>query len=179
MARLHTVTARKPNKCGSCGAKIKPGETYFWWANRIGRSSSKKVRCAAHKPKPSEMVSSDKMSRIMAAQESVEAVLYGEQKDFESFQGDVAQALRDAASEIRETGEEYGESFDNMPEGLQQGDTGMRDGCEQWADSLESAADEIEGLTAEDTEPQDGEEAEVDYQPIIDLAEAALGEISV
>lgn len=188
MARLTTVTkARKsPGKCGRCGEVIKQGESYYWWSNMVGSRGVKKVRCQKHKPRPSEMCGSDKLSRLMAAREAVEDILGGSPEDFDSFKSDVVQALNDAAQEVRDVGEEYGESFDNMPEGLQQGDTGqrceeMRDNCEGWADEIESAASEVEGL--ETPEPPDdlpeGEKPDLDVQEIIDLAETAIDVIEV
>jgi len=194
MPRVTTVVkARKDaGKCGRCNQSIKAGETYFWWSVMMGSRGVRKIRCAKCRPRPSDLTSSDKLSRIYAAQESVEDILGGAPDNFITFRDDVVQALNDCAQEIREVGEEYGESYDNMPEGLQQGETGqrceeMRDNCEQWADALESAAREIESMEDEQPEPDEAdkregeteeEPPEPDYQQIIDAAEGALSEIS-
>lgn len=147
----------------------------------VGSHGVKKVRCSDHRPRPSELCGSDKLSRLMAAGESVEDATMAAPVDFESFKSDIADALRSAASEVEEVGQEYGESFDNLPEGLQQGETGqrceeMRDNCSDWASQIESAADEVEAL--EEPETKEGEEpGEVDVQAIIDAAESAISVI--
>jgi hypothetical protein len=154
MARVTFVTkARKDQgtcRRNGCGKTILTGDSYYWFANLIGRSSQRKNFCAEHRPKPSEMTTSDKLSRLYGAQEELETAL-SKATTYE----DIASALRDAANEAREVGEEYQESLSNMPEGLQQGQTGQdieekAQNCESWADELESAADEIESKDDDD-----------------------------
>jgi hypothetical protein len=133
------------------------------------------------------MTTSDKLSRLYAAQEFVEDALRGEipLSEWDDYKAAVAEALNNAAQEAREVGEEYTSSRDNMPEGLQNAGTGEEleqkaQSCEDWADALESAASSVEGMDApEPDEPAEGEEADPDPEvpttEIDDEASNAIG----
>lgn len=148
MARVtKVVKARKAQgNCRRCGKKIKKGDSYYHFSNRIGRSSLRRVYCNEHPPKPSEKTTSDKLSQLYAAQEAFED---GKYKTLE----EMAAALREAAEVAETVKDEYQESLDNMPDALRDSDPNdiqsKIDSCETWKDELESKADEIETLTAE------------------------------
>ncbi len=189
MARLTSVAKaqKSPGSCGKCSSVILKGEPYYWWSNMVGSRGVRRIRCSKCRPRPSELVGSDKISRIMGAVEQVEDslgqlvdVISGNPKSFTEFRDDVANALQDASQEIGSVGEEYGESFDNMPEGLQQGETGqrceeMRDNCSDWACQLEDAANTISDMETPETKPTDIP----DVQDIIDAANDALSAVEV
>ncbi len=149
MARLnHVKKARggeKPKKCYRCQTPIKAGDEYYWFANRMGRMSVRKDYCKNHRPRASEMTTSDKLSQLYAAQEE-----FGD-GNFETLE-DMAEALRSAASVAESVKDEYQDGLDNMPDGLRDADpNGVQDkidSCETWASELESAADEIENMEA-------------------------------
>lgn len=154
MARVTYVQkARKAPGICRCGKKIEAGDSYFWWQNY---RSPKQFRCSEHRPRPSEYATtSDKLSRLYAAQENVEDALVAMLGDPDDA-SDIAQALRDAAETAREVGDEYRESADNIEDGF-----GTRtsqcdeleekgDNCDSWADELESAADDLDTLSADD-----------------------------
>lgn len=142
MPKVHHVKkARKDNK----KAGIKKGESYYWWAFRVGRGSIK--RYSKTPPRPSQLTNSEYMSSFLSLQEEIEDEAQGvkTKEDAESL----AQFMRDKAEEYRTLGDEQQEKFDNMPEGLQSGDTGQllecrKEACDRGAEELESAADELE-----------------------------------
>lgn len=156
MARITLVkkAQKDQGKCRRCGAVIKLGDSYFWFANRLGRMSVRKVFCAAHRPRPSEVTTSDKLSQLYGAQEAFEDQV------FDSLE-DIASALRDAASTAEEVGQEYRDSLDNMPDGLRDADSnGIQekiDACSDWQGELEQAADEVEGFEMPEEEESEGD----------------------
>jgi hypothetical protein len=157
MARVtHAAKARKDaGQCSRCRTPIKAGEPYKWFANRIGRSSHRKNFCKNCNPRPSEMTTSDKLSNLYAAQESIEDALQRGEQDFETFRDNVRAALEEAAQTARDTGQEYRDSKDNMPESFQNSSPGEEldekaDQCDAWADELESAAQEVESTEREE-----------------------------
>jgi hypothetical protein len=157
MARIKTVAKAQKDqgKCRRCGAPILAGSKYYWFANRIGRSSIRKNFCAAHYPKASEVTTSDKLSQIYSAQEDLAVAI-----DAAGSLEDLSSALRDAAGIAQEVAEAYRESISNMPESFQNGSQAEEmeekaSQCEDWASALESAADEVEGMEPEEPEPGD------------------------
>jgi hypothetical protein len=200
MPRLHYVKkarfSKKPRKCRRCQAVIKQGDAYYWFANRIGRASIRKDFCTLHRPKQSDMTTSDKLARLYEARETVEGVLKGSiaRCDWDDYRSEVSAALRECAETAREVGSEYEESRNNMPEGLQDSGTGAEieekaQSCESWADELEQAADDIDSTDApepdEPEEPEEGEDApegeeeDVDTSEIDGKAEDALGSLEL
>lgn len=175
MPRVHHVKSARKSKikrtCRRCGKVIKPGDSYYHFANRIGRSSITKVFCNEHPPKASDKTTSDKLSQLYAAQEN-----YSEHCDkLETFE-DIAQAMHDAAEVAETVGQEYQDSFDNMPEQLQES-SGIQekiDSCESWHQELENAASEIEITDWPDDEEAQAkalEEARSNGQSAIDSLE--------
>lgn len=145
MPRVNTATKStrgKAIKCGRCGQPIEPGQRYLYWQFRYGGKRTRHEACG--RPRPSELTSSDKLSRLYAAQEGVEDFLAGEWAEL----ADLAEALEAAASEARDVAAEYELAADAVDEhfpGSYQVDE-IRDKAseaEQWADELEGAASEI------------------------------------
>lgn len=194
MAKLNFVKkaqdSKEPRKCIRCGTKIKPGDSYWWFANRIGRSSIRKNYCAKHRPRPSDMTTSDKLSQLYSAQESVEDEQNNRtDKDgvpisFDDYKSAMADALRSAADQARQVGGEYQESLDNMPEHLQEssGISERVEACIDWADALEAAADEVESFEYEAPDDlEDGEEPDMEaaYDGVDEIANGVVGELCI
>ena len=88
------------------------------------------------------MTSSDKLSRLYAAQEALQDLI-AETPD------QVLDALRDAMATAEEVAVDYESSLMNMPDSLQQGTTGQEiqekiDACNSWASELDSAVSDLE-----------------------------------
>lgn len=158
MAKVSTQVARKdyPEK------GIKKGDTYYSWA-----LYKQPKQMSLTRPRPSQLTSSDKLSRAYAIVESVE-----DMQATATVPNDLVEALKNAATDARDLADEYQESLDNMPEGLQQGPTGEEiqqkvDALNEYADECESAASEIEQLDVQDYIDRDRFEDEA----TIELAE--------
>lgn len=141
MPRVHHVKkARKDHPGG-----IKKGESYYHWSFRYGGKHVSKTY-----PRPSQLTSSDKLSRLYSAQENFEDNQEGADKD-------ALEALcQEAANEVREVGEEYRESCDNIRESFE--NSPVADDCEEKADACDSLADALEYLdfnSIPDTEPEE------------------------
>lgn len=163
MARVtHVKKAQKgQGNCRRCGHVIIVGEPYYWLANRIGRSSQRKVFCDSHPPRPSDTTTSDKLSTLYAAQES-----FSDNFPYADV-SDIASALRDVAQAACDTKDEYQNSFDNMPEKFQES-SGIQekiDACESWESACNDAADEIEG---EDAPEKEEEQSDEDHEKNVD-----------
>lgn len=212
MARVTYVKAAKGRKdgrvrrCDKCGTEIKPGDSYRWFANRIGRSSQRKNFCATCPIRESDKTTSPHLQTIYAGQEAAEDALAV--TDGELTLSDIAEAVRGYAESLREASESYGESADNMEEGFghetyqSQEIREKAEACESVADEVESIADEIEnmddpeadedefladyeGETDEDDKPVDADEfaehvqakREERREAAMDRANEALGEM--
>jgi len=169
MARVTYVKAAKgrkdgrPRRCSRCGNEIKPGESYSWFANRIGRSSIRKDFCSNCRIRESDKTTSPHMQTIYAGQEAAEDTLG--QADLTL--ADIAEAVRGYAEALKEASESYGESADNMEDGFGH-ETEMSaairekaESCESTADTVESAADDIESMDDPDA---DAAEFQDDYE---------------
>lgn len=177
--RVTTVEhSRTELECSKCGTKIRAsrdekqdvvdrrtgkkkrktvrvlGDSYRWIKFNRG---AKVIRCMSPKCgfMPSDMTTSDKLSRVYAAQEAAEETV----SDWD-FSGDVSelkQALDDLASEVRAVSEEYEESASNMEQAFPNGSSKI-DEIREKADSLSSWADEIEGVDFEEWDGPEDEE---------------------
>lgn len=129
-----------PGSCGKCQKKLKKGDSYLWWKFRYG---GKRLRCTddACSPRTSELVSSDKLSRCMAAGESIQDAISAFKKDFilETLTGEV----ESAAEEVREVAGEYQESSDNMESGFGH-ETEQSEELRSKSENLEQKATDIE-----------------------------------
>jgi hypothetical protein len=132
---------------------IRPGDRYYQWSRRFGRSGAtyfKHVACG--RPKPTQL-SSRKTAQVEEAIE--DATLAGSDTPeidwddvtaggtLELPQEDLESTLQGVAEEARNVGEEYTSGADNMPESLQYGQQAeaMREvgqELEGWADNLDS-----------------------------------------
>lgn len=139
MARPHFVkSARKAQPQHG----IEVGDSYWWWAFRVGgRGSIKKV--SKTKPTRSQLTQSNFLSQLYDIEDGIPH-RFSDDMDPDDARGE----LETLAGEIEELGSEARESFDAMPESLQQGPTGEMLG--ERADAMESWADEVRGLDPED-----------------------------
>lgn len=164
MPRVNTVKkARKsPGACGKCQKKIAKGAGYRWWKFRYGGKHRRCLACPP--PRASELTSSDKLSRVYGAGESIEDAIGAFRKDHEIEA--LKTACEEAASELREVAEEYRESAQNIEDGLNVR-TQQCDELEEKADNIESKADEIE-QAAGDLEEFDEDAAEEEAEGELD-----------
>lgn len=175
MARVTYVKSAKgrkdgrARKCSQCGTEILPGQSYKWFANRIGRYSQRKDFCADCRIRPSMQTTSPHLQTIYAGQENAEDALAAGGN--EMTLSDIADAVRGYAEALREASESYGESADNMEDGFGHETANSQeirekaDECESIADTVEGAADEIESMDdpdAEEDEFADDYEGETD-----------------
>ena len=144
MARIYTQKTRKPRVCGRCRKDIAVGEQYRSSFPGGPYAHRTLIRCmnGACSIRPSEMTSSDKLSTIYGALETLEEC---------SEASALADQLSISASEIRQAGEEYSESADNMEqyfEGSSQVEDirEKADNAEALADALEQAQSEVDDL---------------------------------
>lgn len=170
--RVHTVKhSLTALKCSRCGTAIKPsrdetvpatpprkgkkvqrvlGDPYRWIKFK---GQSRRVRCMAAGCgfRTSEMTSSEKLSRVYAAQESAEDAL----ATFDPETGDasdLATIRDDMANELREVAQEYTDSADNMEQSFTGGSPTIDD-CREKAENLEA-------WEPEEWEPEEPEEDE-------------------
>jgi len=179
MPTCKTFKARKEYKCGKCGATIHKGEEYYRIFQRFRKPI---IRCKKCRPRPSELTTSDKLSRLYGASEDVEDKLK-EAEPTKEFLQELLETLEFAISEAEEVGEEYNESADNMEEyfpNAPQVDE-MRERaeyCEEWRDELESAKDEVEALIDEWEEVSE-EEKKSKFDDVIMTVESAVSSLSM
>ena len=179
MPTCKTFKARKEYKCGKCGATIHKGEEYYRIFQRFRKPI---IRCKKCRPRPSELTTSDKLSRLYSASEDIEDKLK-EAEPTKEFLQELLETLEFAISEAEEVGEEYNESADNMEEYFPNSPLvdeirERADNCEEWLDELESAKDEVEALIDEWEELTEEEKGDkLDY--IITVVESALSSLSI
>ena len=151
--RINTVKKARKDQgtCSGCGKEIKRGDSYTWIKFRYGGKTKKCGSCIF---KASDMTSSDKLSRIYAAQENaVEAI---EDLDVSDNIEDISSVLEELASEVREVAQEYQESADNIRESFTESSTA--DECEEKAQVIEDWADECEDPGFEEFEFDESDE---------------------
>jgi hypothetical protein len=172
MSQVHMVKKARKNYPE---AKIKKGDTYYWWATRttVGRAYVKHLHRSLTSPTMSQMTSSDYLRAIYEVQE----VRWPSDSSLEGM-------VEEAANDLEAIAEEQDEHFNNMPEGLQQGETGQllearRDECQEAADALRSVEpiDVDEQAIRDDNPIEDGESGADWDDRISDLVEEAWKEI--
>ena len=157
MARVKTKTRNrggtKTYPCtAGCGKPIEPGETYFTWSRRFGRTGRtyyRHTKCGY--PRPTELTSR-KTAQVEEAVIDAKEQVSNWSPDLESPDTDaLTSALSDAAQSARDVGEEYESNADAMPENLQYGSQAeaMRDVARE----LEDWATELEGWSPSEDEP--------------------------
>lgn len=153
MARLITVEHARAGgrktplpKCERCKAQIVAGARYFWWANRIGRMSQRHVRCGEHRPRMSEMQTSEYKAGAYAAQEAIDDACTGDPDDMEAL----SEELNSQAEEVRNLASQLNDGADSIESGFghetSQSEE-MREraqSLEEWADAMETAASEVD-----------------------------------
>jgi hypothetical protein len=209
MPRVHTKvksTRGKTYKCQSCREDILPGESYYEWSRRFGRSGQtyrQHEKCG--RPKPTQL-SSRKTAVLEEAINDADFSSFSPEIDLEALdtQGgeievdisDLETILEEIADVAREIGQEYQDGYDNMPEGLNQGSTAqameeVAQELESWADDLVSSADlettfvyEAFSYDAEDERSEDEQEedwrndVESEWDAFVqNVSEAASGAI--
>lgn len=170
--------ARKAAKCSRCGARIKPsrdekkkktvkgkrvtrvvrvlGDPYRWIKFK-GRGRTVRCMNSACGFRPSDMTTSDKLSRAYGAQEAAEDQIAA--LSWDAAEADDLVAIRDdMVSELREVIDDYNASADSMESAFPNGCPTMED-CREKAEALEGWADNIEQWEPQEWEPED-EDAE-------------------
>jgi hypothetical protein len=147
-------------KCGRCGAAIKPGMPYKWIAPKSGPYGGRRmVRCASCPNWHVWEYSSSLSARLAEISHAFSTAV----RSAESAE-DVESALEDAAGSIEEIADEKDESADNMQEGFGGNETqpvmDLRDIAEQlrtWADEVRNAdVPELPDPEAIECEPCNG-----------------------
>jgi len=161
MARVTYVKAaqasKRPRACHKCHEPINVGDSYKWFASRIGRMTIRKDFCDTCTIRPSDQTTSDKLSALYLAVETAEDAIEGLT---EFTLSDLGEILRECAEAVREVAGEYAESASNIEEGFghptsQSEDIQQKaDDVESFADSLESCADEIDGMDDPDADEE-------------------------
>jgi len=144
--------SRKSYNCSRCDGRIKKGEMYYKIAHKFRTPIKicKKHRC----PRPSELTTSDKVSRYLGVGESIYDAMEKFKKREMSLDDLVAE-VETGVGELEEVSEEYEESASNMEEyfeGSPKVDE-IREKAEEvdaWRDVLESAKDTLESLELPD-----------------------------
>lgn len=175
MPRVHMIqkarASKKSRRCTGCGKDIEPGQSFYTWKRRFGRSGMHYFKhTACGRPKPTEL-SSRKTAVIEEAIQSAENELSnwsfeadlddGTVETVEIDYADVTAILEGVAGTARDVASEYQDSYDNLPENFQQGPSGeaMQDVAERlesWADELESF--EPSNATVEIAGREDGQD---------------------
>lgn len=141
MSKCSSQKARKQYKCSKCGSTIEKGVDYF---KIVARFAASKIRCAACRPRQSELTSSDKLSRVYAVVESFEDCIIDEKSDAEN----AVSILEDSADEIGEVADDYEEGASNIEEGFSHA-TSQSDEMREKADMLRDWQNEIQNAQSE------------------------------
>ncbi len=156
MTTLHHVKkARKAQRRHG----IKRGDSYFWWAFRIGSRSVKHVSKA--RPRRSQyQTQSPFLRQMLDGEDEVKKAAdeFMASGDKDAF----LEAIKAVGENVRILAEECRSSRENLPPSLREGAPGQRledraEACERIADELEAAAAEVDGM---DGEPADGVDEE-------------------
>lgn len=140
-------------------AGVKKGEGYWWWKHFRGSKQISKKQ-----PRPSQLTSSEFLSTVYSALESLEDLDNG------MTDAGVADTIQGVADDIREAGEQAQENFNNMPDGLQQGDTGQM--LEQRANDAEDLASQLEDIAGEIRDAAEQDEPAAFVESKIEEAQA-------
>lgn len=161
--RVHHVNkARKsPGSCGGCRKTIAKGEPYKHVKAYRG---PKRIRCAECQFRPSDLTSSEKISRALGAQEDTQDRIRewrdGGSDDLEELRV----ILQEGAQEIRDVGEEYREASEAVRDSFPE--SPHADEMEEKADMLEEWADRIQepDLEEYDAEQHDDRDSWREHQ---------------
>lgn len=134
-----------PNrKCGRCGKEIKPGDGYYWWANKLpgARSGYKQIRCADHPPTLAERTPG-RAGQLLGLQAEWDKML-AEASTIEDLQS----VRDDIAGQIRDFAQEFADSADNMESGFGH-ETYQSQDLREKGEAIEAVADEVEQVEPE------------------------------
>jgi len=139
--------ARKLYKCGKCGGEIKVGEDYYRIAQKW---QPVRIRCVKCRPRPSELTTSDKLSRLYGAQENLQDIL-AKQTLSSEWLSELAEAVEDAMNTVEEVRDEYEESASNMEEYFPDSERveeirEKSENCDEWYNELSNTQSDIEDL---------------------------------
>lgn len=158
MARVTYVKKAQESKnvrrCRTCGNEIKVGESYKWFASRIGRSARRSDYHATCAIPRSHMTSSQHLATLYDAVDAAEQEI----NDWDGEDGttDELEAILTTCSEgVTEAAEGYRESQENMEEGFGHA-TSNSDELGEKADELETFADSLSSWSGD---PFDAEAA--------------------
>lgn len=154
MPRVHTKTKStrgKVYKCQTCSLDIEPGQDFYEWSRRYGRSGvTYRQHVACGRPRPTQL-SSRKTAVLEEAVNAADFSGWNFEVDPEEFDleggtidmdiSELETMIEEIADVAREIAQEYQDGHDNMPEGLQQGEVGQA--MEDVAQELESWADDL------------------------------------
>jgi len=117
---------------------IAVGDSYYWWAFRVGgRGSIKKF--SKTPPKRQQLTQSSFLISLYDIEDSITGL---------AADDTLPDMIADIAQQLRDLGEECQGSLDNMPDGLREGDTGQM--LQERASMCESAADELENIETDE-----------------------------
>jgi uncharacterized protein YidB (DUF937 family) len=186
MARIRTKTknrAGKPKKCGVCGREIQAKEKYYTWTNRmtVGKTyrGITKIRCADHKPKPSDAMTG-RSADFARLEESLSDAIDGFRSDENFDLSAFYSGIDGVISDVDSLKDEIEQGRESMPEHLQETGTGEQMG--EWIDALENFSSALEDAKNEDDESaldDDEFESEIDDDEIrSDLTTEAESDIN-
>jgi len=146
MPAVKQQKARKEYKC-ELGCIIQKGEQYYRIAQRW---RPVRIRCLKHRPRPSELTTSDKLSRIYGAQEDLQDALK-EPTLSSAWLQDLAEAVESAMSAAEEVRDEYEDSASNMEEYFPDSEQveeirEKSENCDEWYNELDNVKSDVEDL---------------------------------
>ncbi|GAG11759.1 unnamed protein product [marine sediment metagenome] len=183
----HVKSARKDNPAHG----IKKGDSYYWWAFRMGRTSIKKF--SKTPPKPWELTQSAFWQEQLQLIDQIETACGSAENALQSinmnFMDDLSNELEGVLNDIENLKDQAEESLYNLPEQLQDShmlNDRMND-LESWHDEMDSARDRLEELSPLIDEynampdPVEGDDDDVvkeeKFTEIEDLLNDIVGEI--
>lgn len=196
--RVHRQKARQDYYCDRCKDLIPAGSEYFTYKFRFAKK--RRIRCLKHFPRPSELTTSEKLSRAYGAREALEDAL--------EFNVDITKApvrqvvdgienllseIETQADEAEQVADEYEEGADNQEEyfpGSSQAEESREkaQSLRDWANELLDAKYNVEDLLAEINQaiPELVESAEAQktalnekIHSVWDEVESALNSLSI
>lgn len=171
MARLNVVKSfRGTTKtedgnltCERCREKIRKGDGYRWWANRLPgqRSSYRRIRCMNPECHPTIAdLTPGRRGQLMQIQQDADKQIWAWDGEIEDLTG-IAESVAD---EIREMAEELRESAQNIEDGFGHA-TSTSDELNERGDAMEGYADEIADCDFDD--PPEFEDFEDNWETCV------------
>lgn len=194
--RTRSKGGHKEYRCSGCGKNVEPGEKFYTWSRRFGRSGQTYYQHVACGYPRATQLSSRKTAAIEDAindaQKAISEWSFDYELTFAEFKeggsieietDDIDSIIEDVASEAQSVGEEYESGADNMPESLQYGQQAeaMREVAselEDWADRVRDWDNSVD-TSVEIPDPGEfptevGSEGDVDEEAWLEAAQTAL-----